>query len=105
MIIEKLEFETVPPQFENRDGYKMWEKINEIIDFININEAQSQSKQWIPCVEQLPEKNQQVIYCDKCGLVGFALYTENNTFWDNCIEFNDVIAWQALPEPYKEHEK
>ena len=59
---------------------------------------------WIPSSERLPEKNQQVIYCDESGLVGFALYTNKNTFWDNCVEFDDVIAWMPLPAPYEKGE-
>ncbi len=64
-----------------------------------IEKQPATNDKWIFCSEKMPEKNQQVIYCDECGLVGFALYIGNDTFWDNCAEFYDVIAWQPRPNP------
>ena len=42
-MIERLEFETVPAQWDGRDCHKMWNKINEIIDYIN-NEVEKRPK-------------------------------------------------------------
>ena len=42
-MIERLKFETVPAQWDGRDCHKMWNKINEIIDYIN-NEVEKRSK-------------------------------------------------------------
>ena len=33
--IEKLDFKSVSPQWDGRDSREMWNKINEIIDYIN----------------------------------------------------------------------
>ena len=43
VAIERLEFETVPAQWDGRDCRKMWNKINEIIDYIN-NEVEKRPK-------------------------------------------------------------
>ena len=43
IVIERLEFETVPAQLDGRDCHKMWNKINEIIDYIN-NEVEKRPK-------------------------------------------------------------
>ena len=42
-MIERLKFETVPAQWDGRDCHKMWNKINEIIDYIN-NEVEKRPK-------------------------------------------------------------
>lgn len=69
---------------------------------------------WIPCSERLPEIGQEVIVATKNGSVYSNIYydyTESKAkepcfhMWDdemwNCFK-PDVIAWQPLPEPYKE---
>lgn len=42
-VIERLEFGTAPVQWDGRDCRKMWNKINEIIDYIN-NEVEKRPK-------------------------------------------------------------
>ena len=69
---------------------------------------------WIPCSERLPEIGQEVIVATKNGSVYSNIYydyIDNNAKepcfhrWDdemwNCFML-DVIAWQPLPEPFKE---
>lgn len=69
---------------------------------------------WIPCSDRLPEIGQEVIVATQNGSVYSNIYydyTDSNAkepcfhSWDdemwNCFE-PDVIAWQPLPEPYKE---
>lgn len=71
---------------------------------------------WIPCSERLPELGQEVIVATQNGSVYSNIYydyTDSNAkepcfhSWDdemwNCFE-PDVIAWQPLPEPYKERD-
>ena len=64
---------------------------------------------WIPCSERLPEEY-TVLCCDKYGemIVGHPYFDEvSNTNYssesDNEMMYN-CIAWQPLPEPYKESE-
>ena len=69
---------------------------------------------WIPCSERLTEIGQEVIVATKNGSVYSNIYydyIDNNAKepcfhrWDdemwNCFML-DVIAWQPLPEPFKE---
>lgn len=71
---------------------------------------------WIPCSERLPEIGQEVIVTTQNGSVCSNIYydyTDSNAkepcfhSWDdemwNCF-MPDVIAWQPLPEPYKERD-
>lgn len=41
--IEPLKIVTVPMQWEHRDSWAMWNKINEIIDYIN-QKAEAEAK-------------------------------------------------------------
>ena len=76
---------------------------------------------WIPVSERLP-KEEDYHKCyglpDGCvlwqldnGIIGFGWYYESTKAWsdtnDHKIEENGrrVIAWQPLPEPYKETEE
>ena len=61
---------------------------------------------WIACSERLPEEY-AVLCCDKYGgmIVGYPYFDEaSNTNYssesDNEMMY-DCIAWQKLPEPYK----
>lgn len=70
---------------------------------------------WIPCSERLPEEDSfgYIISCPD-GIVrtgvsyGYAegedkepcFYKYDDEYW-NCYRYNDVVAWQPLPEPYK----
>ena len=62
---------------------------------------------WIPCSERLPEKY-TVLCCDRYGeiLVGHPYFDEvSDTNYsaesENEMMYN-CVAWQPLPEPYKE---
>lgn len=76
--------------------------------------------QWIPCNERMPKLNEEVIVQggnslddeifiaklrENDSLIKNYLEIDSELIWENCNsynEFNDVIAWQPLPEPYKE---
>lgn len=85
---------------------------DEIIEFIK---HQPKVSEWIPCSERLPEvENLHEISIEdstcyliqrRCGVVDVAHYIKvygESYFEAHCIEFNDVIAWQPLPEPYRQ---
>ena len=64
---------------------------------------------WIPCSERLPEEY-TVLCCDKYGemIVGHPYFDEvSNTNYsaesDNEMMY-DCVAWQPLPQPFKESE-
>lgn len=75
-----------------------------------IAEETSTCGKWISCSKKLPEKHIDVLvsFNDNNDLV-IAWYSEVNKCWKNSSTDNvitaKVIAWQQLPEPYKEGEK
>ena len=64
---------------------------------------------WIPCSERLPEEDGKYIVTIK-NLTGHWIMKKDVfvcNYWDNDFHFkdwedNEVIAWQPLPQPYKE---
>ena len=66
---------------------------------------------WIPCSEKLPELRQNVLvtvkYTGFMGMHGYWTKTGHmkaeNDWWGDCAG-GDVIAWQPLPEPFKERD-
>ena len=64
---------------------------------------------WIPCSERLPEENQQVILQDFYGNItiekmkiadGIEGFIDGD-WWSSA---NNYVAWQPLPEPFKERD-
>ena len=60
---------------------------------------------WIPCSERLPEIEADVLLSLRSLDVytGFRANTEGSFYveGEGYVEFENVIAWQPLPEPYK----
>ena len=60
---------------------------------------------WIPCSERLPESGIHVLCYGKNSLGSFkyevSVYAEEIECW-MCSKIAEVLAWQPLPEPYKE---
>ena len=75
--------------------------------FETIIDEQPQANEWIPCSERLPEKPK---FCDKGYLVQekhvrepFSAYWDGSKWFDIDGEvIDEILAWQPLPEPYKE---
>ena len=65
---------------------------------------------WIPVTESLPEEGLTVLIFAEGGEIEFGQRYENKWEWlaesiaDYWTEAEEVIAWQPLPEPYKENE-
>lgn len=78
------------------------------IDICNAIKSLEQETSWIPCSEELPRiKNQTEKYLVtlKNGTVCDAMFTEcDGEHWWN-YNYDDVIAWQELPKPYKAETK
>ena len=69
-----------------------------------VNElAEEHNNGWIPCSERLPEANQKVLTCDKDGWISVNV---NMPYIGvrNDFECGYYVAWQPLPQPYKENE-
>ena len=66
--------------------------------------------QWIPCKERLPEAHVDVLICDNYGNITDGELIDTSHFgWlgamsDRSYDFDDVVAWMPLPEPYREED-
>ena len=84
-----------------------WEELYDyIIDAIDNANCVAPKHHWIPCSQELPERDQSVLgYCrdklfDYQRVVWIDEYTGR---WTNLLGHNnEVIAWMPLPEPYEE---
>ena len=64
---------------------------------------------WIPCIERLPEENQEVMLQDFYGNITIEKMKTNDgakgfscgDWWSSA---NNYVAWHPLPAPYKEKE-
>lgn len=53
----------------------------------------------------LPDDGQEVLITSKYGSVDkTTFYTDCGCYFENYEDYDEVIAWQPLPEPYKERE-
>ena len=83
---------------------------NEAIEIVK-QEAEQYNNGWIPCSEKLPDVRQDVLvtvqYTGFMGMHGYWIKTGHmeaeNDWWGDCAG-GDVIAWQPLPEPFKERD-
>lgn len=66
---------------------------------------------WIPCSERLPSvENGEYMICKESGVVMMCSWTKkgwntvkrNDGTYGETYRFNNVTAWQPLPESYKE---
>ena len=91
----------------------------EILDIIDIIRERSQFFEWIPCSEMLPNDLENVLVCfeyDKCDPLGYRIGRSQRigvgcTFEGEWARVDgvingwrelDVVAWQPLPQPYRE---
>lgn len=87
-------------------------KIEEIIRS-NMDDVPDNNAGWIPVSERLPEESDYYMACiynDEAGDYDFRKtwfahaddYDMDESEWRELYDFERVIAWQPLPEPYKE---
>ena len=60
---------------------------------------------WIPCSERLPEGNERVIACFAHGTVTELSFYDGLFHGIYDYNTNVIIAWQPLPEPYKQEQQ
>ena len=65
---------------------------------------QEEKRRWIPITERLPDISKSVLICDIEGDIYLGHRTRYGDYYPDL--YNDrvknVVAWQPLPEPYKE---
>ena len=107
-IIEKLEEKQDIFLYEDSDyGEGKYNAFDEAIEIVK-QEAEQYNNGWIPCSEKLPEVRQDVLvtvkYTGFMGMHGYWIKTGHmeaeNDWWGDCAG-GEVIAWQPLPEVYK----
>ena len=118
-LIEELNKVTFEAEVHN-SGYKgtRTEKMLRYEDVVSIINKQPKVGEWIPCSERLPKEPKTNPVLEGKNLELYLVTTEYGSneqdkvypfraFW-NGVNFTDgwhildVIAWQPLPEPYKE---
>ena len=81
-------------------------------------EEQPKVGEWIPCSERLPSKDEfekaylrnqygaEFIVMIEGSTRPTTLYLTSDGLWvDDCRNVHEVIAWQPLPEPYREDQQ
>ena len=94
---------------EDESGFidNKWLKLNK--EVCRIVYRQPKVDEWIPCSERLPEE-ETLVLCTEKGTgklyIGWFLNIEDvGVRWFDYEGFSmEVIAWQPLPEPYREEE-
>ena len=82
--------------------------VDDAIEIVK-QEAEQCNNGWIPCSEKLPELRKDVLvtvkYTGFMGMYGYWIRTGHmeaeKDWWGDCAG-GEVIAWQPLPEPFKE---
>lgn len=118
-LVEKLNNITFEAEVHN-SGYKRTrtEKMLRCEDIMSIINKQPKVGEWIPVSERLPNEEEfigaylrsiyaaEFIVMIKGASKPTTLYfTRSGKWFDEKRNTYDVIAWQPLPEPYKEDEK
>ena len=89
-IIDELKQESII--VDDDAGHRAVEIIEQI--------AEEYNNGWIPCSEKLPKENGHYLIFDNKGMIYESTYFAN--MW--LIAASTIIAWQPLPEPFKERE-
>ena len=95
--------------------------VNFMVDAIKELPSVKPEQRWIPCSERLPEKSGRYLvtrgsnvcgslwnrvyilnYSDLMGLCKEKVWWSGNVGKSDFEKYDDVIAWQPLPEPYRE---
>ena len=111
-ILERLEDELTSIKtkcYTNVDFDKGIYKAQKIVQEV----AEEYKGGWIPCSERLPEEKINPITKDYYvypvtyrneNIEDVRYYSYGNGHWHHCLQIMDdfVVAWQPLPEPYKE---
>lgn len=95
-----------------QNGYSDTYDKAQIIGVLEELPSAQPEQRWIPCSERLPELDVPIVFTTAIGTldVGFRIDADTmNQFYSEtgkCRRDNyDVIAWQPLPEPYKEEKE
>ena len=85
-----------------QDCYQM---VDELKDYKDLEEQGKLLNKWIPCSERMPEVEQDVLLSFRSLDVRVGYRSNNEGFFyvygEEYVSFENTLAWQPLPEPYK----
>lgn len=85
------------------EARKMLEKVAKLSE--KIEKAQERTR-WIPMNDSFPTKAGSYLICTRDNYLGYRKiklsYFDPKYAWDDVENYETVIAWMPLPEPYKE---
>ena len=90
--------------FKTHEYCSEWIAVGDVITIIN-KLTEEYNNGWSPCSERLPDSSGNVIIMTRSSIVGVGSFFKNTSGWVQWYSGGiaiDVIAWQPLPEPYKE---
>lgn len=67
------------------------------------NALEALEMRWIPCSERLPDDDGYYLVSTESGGVDIAYINEHGSWYVFSRDY--IVAWQPLPEPYKEGEE
>ena len=93
-------------------AYRLYTEVDRIRAYRKLGELEDLEEKgklfgiWIPCSERLPDSGVDVNITTRSSIVGVGSFFEETNEWVQWYCGGgivvDVIAWQPLPEPYKE---
>ena len=114
--IDALKKKRIETMEKGQDVNLIWECLDAVAQLPS-------AQQWIPCSERLPEENGRYLVTrglNACGSLWNRVYIVNYSnlmglkkekiWWDGNVgksdfqTYEDVLAWQPLPEPYEPQE-
>ena len=106
-IIDELEelHERYISQYGAVGGNPMAFSVKECIEIVK-QEAEQYNNGWIPCSERLPKYGEVVMCCCTNSGITISCITHKGAKPSKSVRFgqHSVIAWQPLPEPFKERD-
>ena len=97
MIDEKKLIERLQRCIDTSDNSNFTNGLLSAIDVVN---QQPKIGGWIPCSDRFPDTRNNVLICQKDGYVSIGYYSQDEFLDLNSCPFENVIAWQPLPEAY-----
>ena len=90
---QTMDVNSVPVDVAIKETQRIIELVNEV--------AEKYNNGWIPCSERLPEQNVPVLTCDKDRWMSVNINMPYKGA-KNDFECGYYLAWQPLPQPYRE---
>lgn len=96
-IVDK-DNQIVKDEFCSEEEAAKW--LEDIYGIKHEPKPQSKIVGWIPCSERLPDTRNNILICQCDGYVSVGYYSQEKFLDLNSYPFDNVIAWQPLPEAY-----